>query len=243
MKRIFPEMNDRPERWLPAAALGFWLFAFWFDPFWLPFVGDGFWEDPKTAAWLDFAYHLINAVVVALIFRAYAVDSFLNVQLDTKKFFKTVGLASLVSVGLVFELYFLPLDFVADSYPISEMSGVALTPGLMASAQPLFGTLCHVVLTPIAVTGLFYVPVFAPMCCRKTWLGYLAVIIALAIPTAFNILWRGQADLVIPMFLLNLPIHLIACWSYQKADTVWAPIATLSVFNLVTSVISMLVIT
>lgn len=243
MKRIFPEMNDRPERWLPAAALGFWLFAFWFDPFWLPFVGDGFWEDPKTAAWLDFAYHLINAVVMALIFRAYAVDSFLNVQLDTKKFFKTVGLASLVSVGLVFELYFLPLDFVVDAYPISEMSGVALTPGLMVGAQPLFGTLCHVVLTPIAVTGLFYVPVFAPMCCRKTWLGYLAVIIALAIPTAFNILWRGQADLVIPIFLLNLPIHLIACWSYQKADTVWAPIATLSVFNLVTSVISMLVIT
>ena len=53
-----------------------------------------------------------------------------------------------------------------------------------------------------------------------------------------DILWRGDAQLQIPLFLLNLPIHLIACWSYQKADTVWAPLATLSIFNLVTSLLN-----
>ena len=242
MKRLFPEMNDRPGNWMPAAALGYWLFAFWFNPFWLPFVGDGFWEDPQSASWLDIVYHIINAVAIVAMFKTYAVESFLNVQLDTKKFFKTVGVALLVMLTIALGLYFFPVPMAVDAYPISEMSGVAVTPGLLVSSQPVFGTLCHVLITPIAVVGLFYVPAFAPMCCRKTWLGYLMVIIALAIPTAFDILWRGQVELDIPLFLLNLPMHLVACWTYQKADTVWAPLATLAIFNLVTSVISIYLI-
>jgi len=240
MKRIFPEMNDRPDNWMPAVAIGYWLFAFWFNPFWLPFVGDGFWEDPRSASWLDIVYHAINAVAIIAMFKTYAVDSFLNVQLDTAKFFKTVGVALLAMLVVAVEMYLFPVPLAADAYPISEMAGIAVTPGLMVSAQPVFGTLCHVLLTPIAVVGLFYVPCFAPMCCRKTWLGYLVVTLALAIPSAFDILWRGEAQLQIPLFLLNLPIHLIACWSYQKADTVWAPLATLSVFNLITSLLTML---
>ena len=238
MKRLFPDMYDRPGNWMPAVAIGYWLFAFWFNPFWLPFVGDGFWDDPRTASWLDIVYHIINAVAIVAIFKNYALESFFNVQLDTKKFFKTVGVAALVMLALATELYLSPVPMVADAYPISEMSGIAVTPGLMVSAQPVFGTLCHVLITPIAVAGLFYVPVFAPMCCRKPWLGYVMVTLALAIPSAFDILWRGQVDMVIPLFLLNLPIHLIACWSYQKTDTVWAPIATLSIFNLFTSLMS-----
>ena len=106
----------------------------------------------------------------------------------------------------------------------------------------MFGTLCHTLITPIAVVGLFYVVGFAPMCCRKPWLGYLAVTILLMLPAAFDILWRGGAALVIATYILNLPMHLIACWSYQKADTVWAPLTVLSIFNLITSLVSMLLL-
>ena len=92
-------------------------------------------------------------------------------------------------------------------------------------------------ITPIAVVGLFYTVGFAPLCCRKAWLGYLVVTGLLVIPSVFDIFWRGEPELVLSMFILRLPMHWIACWTYQKADTVWAPLATLSVFNLVTSVI------
>ena len=74
------------------------------------------------------------------------------------------------------------------------------------------------------------------------WLGYLAVTILLMLPAAFDILWRGGAALVIATYILNLPMHLIACWSYQKADTVWAPLTVLSIFNLITSLVSMLLL-
>ena len=126
-------------------------------------------------------------------------------------------------------------------FPISEFT-MNMVPGLLLADHPIVTILVFTLFSPFAVGGMFYAVGFAPLASRKPWLGYLMVTVALAIPSAFDILWRGQADMVIPLFLLNLPIHLIACWSYQKADTVWAPIATLSIFNLVTSILSMLFI-
>ena len=241
MKRIFPPMNDRPEKWLPAAALGYWIFAFWFNPFWLPLIGAGFW-DRQSGPWLDIVYHAVNAVAVVAIFKGYARDSFLEVQLDPPKFLKTVGMALLLMLVLAVAMYFYPVYKVLNAYPICEM-GVAVAPGVMVENVPVVGTLCQVLLAPIAVVGLFYVVGFAPACCYKPWLGYLTVTLLLLLPPAFDILWRGDTDLVISTYLLQLPIHWIACWSYQKADTVWAPLATLSVFNLVTSLLDMLIIT
>lgn len=238
MKRIFPPMNDRPGKWMPAAALGYWLFAFWFNPFWMPLIADGFWNDLQFASWLDIVYHVVNALAVTAMFKAYAWDSLLNVQMYPGKFIKTVGIAVLLMLALALGLYFFPVPIAVDAYPINEM-GVAVSAGVMVETLPVFGTLCHVLLTPIAVVGLFYIAGFAPMCCRKTWLGYLVVTALLILPAAFDILWRGDAEYVVPTFLLQLPMHWIACWSYQKADTVWAPLATLSIFNLVTSLLSM----
>ena len=89
------------------------------------------------------------------------------------------------------------------------------------------------------MVGLFYTVGFAPMCCRKPWLGYLMVTVLLLLPPAFDILWRGNGEYVITVFLLQLPMHLIACWAYQMADSVWAPLVTLASFNLITSLIDM----
>lgn len=237
MKRLFPPMYDRPENFMPFAAFGYWIFAFFVLPTWLPLIADGLINNYVGSSWVDIALHIINALVVLAMFRSYAVESFLNVQLDTKKFFKTVGLASLIAVGLAVGMYFLSVDAVWDAYPMNETT-LLITPGLLVSTLPLFGTLCHVLITPIVVAGLFYVPVFAPMCCRRTWLGYLMVTLALLVPLIADILYRDTLDLLGGMFLLQLPIHLIACWTYQKADTVWAPLATLSIFNLVTSLLN-----
>ena len=246
MKRLFPPLYDRPEKFMPFAALGYWLFAFVLIPLFFPLLGDGLWTDRQFASWLEFAYHTVNALVMASMFKSYLVDSFLNVQLDLGKFFKTVGFALLLMMPLVVWVYavLLPLMYsvsnfpipyvVLDAYPINELV-VAISASLMVQELPLFGTLCHVLFAPVAVVCLFYAVGFAPMCCRKPWLGYLTVTILLMLPGAFDILWRGQADMTIAIYLMQLPIHLLACWTYQKADTVWAPIATLSVFNLITS--------
>ena len=239
MKRFFPIMSDDTEKGMHFAVLAYWIFAFWFLPFWLPFVADGYWYDLPTVSWFEIVYHILNAVVVACVLKTYLQDSFYQVLFNPKKFFLTTGIAAIVMVALVEVLYIALGYVIKDCYPISEMT-IALTSGLMVEGQPIFGTICHTVFTPFAVVGLFYATGFAPVCRRSRWLGYLVVTVVLALPCAFEILWRGQKDLVIPIFVMQLPVHLVACWTYQKLDTVWAPIATLAVFNFGTSLLALI---
>lgn len=250
MKRIFPPMYDRPERWMPAAMLGYWAFAFVGIPLFMPLIGDGLWNDLQFSSWLEFVYHTINALVVVGMLRGYFGDSFINVRVEKKNFYIAVGIALglmlilalwqylfLIPMMLAMGFRFIPV--AVDVFPINEMF-IAVTSGLMVEQLPVFGTLCHTLFTPVAVVGLFYVAGFAPMCCRRTWLGYLVVTLLLALPIGFDILWRGEELFLIAVYIMRLPIHLIACWSYQKADSVWAPLVTLSIFNLITSLICLL---
>ena len=112
MKQLFPEMYDRPDKWMPVPAMAYWIFAFLILPTWLPLIADGLFNDLVGASWVDIALHIINALVVFAMYRSYAVESFLNVQLDTKKFFIAVGGASLIAVCLSVWMYF----FSADRY-------------------------------------------------------------------------------------------------------------------------------
>jgi membrane protease YdiL (CAAX protease family) len=57
------------------------------------------------------------------------------------------------------------------------------------------------------------------------------------IPAIVDILWRGDAPFVLTGYLVHLPIHLLACWSYQKTDNVWTPILSLVTTNLLLSIV------
>ena len=119
MKRVFPPMNDRPEAFMPFATLAYWIFAFVLIPLFLPMIGDGLWGDHKFSSWLDFVYHAINALAVGLMLKTYFVDSFLNVQLDTGKFFNTVGVALSLMLPLAGALYFFRVPVVNVALMIS----------------------------------------------------------------------------------------------------------------------------
>ena len=239
MKRFFPIMNDDTEKGMHFALLAYWIFAFGVMPSWMPLFGDGFWDNLPVISWFEIAYHVINGVVIVIMLKTYLKDSFLNVQLDPKGFLKTVGFSVLAMLAVAAGLRYCLGRGMTDIYPLKEMS-VALTSGLLVKQQPIFGTICLSLFTPFAVVGLFYVSIFAPVCRRNRWLGYVVVTVLMAVPCALDILWRGQASLIILIFILQLPMHWIACWTYQKADTVWAPILTLAIFNLGTSLMAFL---
>lgn len=239
MKRLFPIMNDDAEKGMHFALLAYWVFAFWFLPFWMPLIGDGFWNNLPVISWFEIVYHVLNSLVVVFMLKTYLKDSFFSVQMDRKKFLLIVGVAALVMVMLVEGLIVYFGQGIDNFYPLSEMT-VALTSGYMVEQQPIFGTICHTLFTPFTVVGLFYATGFAPVCRRSRWLGYLVVTVVLALPCAFDILWRGQAEMVIMIFVFQLPVHLVACWTYQKLDTVWAPIATLAIFNFGTSLLALI---
>jgi len=239
MKRFFPIMNDDTEKGMHFALLAYWIFAFGVMPSWMPLFGDGFWDNLPVISWFEIAYHVLNGVVIVIMLKTYLKDSFFNVQMDPKGFLKIVCLSALVMLVLVAGLYYFFGDVIVDFYPISEMT-VALTTGYLVEVQPIFGTICCSLFTPFAVVGLFYASGFAPVCRHNRWLGYVVVTVLLALPCVFDILWRGQAGYVVTTFALQLPMHWIACWTYQKADTIWAPIVTLAVFNLGSSLMALM---
>lgn len=239
MKRFFPLMYDRPNGGHIFCSFVYWMFCFVIFPFIIPILIPGFYQNTNLLTWIELIYYVINALCLILMYREYLTDSFsYQVQDNLASFFETVasavGLMLIAAVILtIIGIAFLwnPLVLVGG-LPIVENS-VTILADMMTMVNPLFSTLCFSLLTPFTVTILFYAPAFAPICCERPWLAYLIVPIVLALPCAFNIFWRDQADIFLYMYALRLPFHMIACWSYQKANTIWAPIASLGIFNLI----------
>jgi len=100
--------------------------------------------------------------------------------------------------------------------------------------SPLIGLTCMVLLVPIAISCMYYAPCFAPICANRPWLAYLLMALYLLLPRLINAFSFWYLVEEIPLYLVQLPIHMIACWSYQKADTIWAPICSLAIVNLIT---------
>jgi hypothetical protein len=114
---------------------------------------------------------------------------------------------------------------------------VSHTPLAAIEFAPIFGAIALSVFAPISICALFYCLGFAPICNKKPWLAYLCIGIITLIPPIIDILWRGDAALVLSGYLVQLPIHLLACWSYQKTDNVWTPMVSLAITNLLASIL------
>ena len=123
-----------------------------------------------------------------------------------------------------------------ECLPIVE-TFVSNTPCLVIDLQPIFGTIALSVFAPISICVLFYCLGFAPVCYQKPWLAYLCIAVITMFPSVIDILWRGENGYMMTGYIVQLPVHLLACWSYQKTDNVWTPIVSLTVTNLLASIV------
>ena len=230
------EMYDRPENGPVAASGVYWVVCYFIIPFVTIFLSYMFSSDLSAVVGVDICTYIFSFAWMMGLFRNYLSDSFLNVSINRASFIKTV-LLSIVLI-LVFEwvTLFRGGNGPLWAYPISETSVVAST-GFVVLGSPVLGTLCMTVLTPVTVRGMFYGTVFAPIACKRPWLGYGVLAVLLLLPRLLSCWWLqiGKYDFMI--YLLQLPVHLIACRAYQKTNTIWAPIISLSVTNLATCVL------
>lgn len=243
MHTLFPEMMYRPKMSAVISIFVYWFMAFIFIPFLIPVAGFGFWQNIRVVAWLELIYYLINAAAVTGILKDHLKDGFFAVQIDAAPILKTAAitlglmLASvLIWAGICLLLFATPAVLV-DIFPVVPMY-VALTPGLLAEELPLFGTLGLTLLTPISICGLFYASAFSPVCYRYPKLAYPVVSLVILLPCLFNIFWRGNTFFVLITYAVQLPVHLFACWSYQKTDNIWTPIFSLTALNLLSGTLS-----
>jgi hypothetical protein len=242
MNKIFPSMTSKPEKIQIFALIPCWIFVFVLLPMYMPFLGFGLWEQWELSVWLEIGYHVANGIVMLVLMFSYLKEEWFMVTTDVGHYLKHVMLTVGLIVGVeliwlfVLSLFGFNIDNMLKCLPVVEMS-VSHTPLFVIDLEPIFGTVALSIFAPISICALYYCFAFAPICYHKPWLAYLCVAVVTLIPPIIDILWRGEAAFVLSGYLVGLPIHLLACWSYQKTDNVWTPMISLSITNLLTSVI------
>lgn len=75
---------------------------------------------------------------------------------------------------------------------------------------------------------------FAAPAQERPWMGYLVVALITAIPMVL-VYTSGAGDLAdaAVRYFAMLPLHMCACWVYQRSDTIWGPIIFQALANLV----------
>ena len=241
MNKIFPPMYSKPEKIKIFSLIPCWLWVFVLFPMFMPFLGLGLWEQWEISVWLEIGYHVANGIAMLLLISGYLKEEWFMVATDVRHYLKhvalTVGLIAgteLVLFGTLYPRGF-HIEYMLECLPVVEMS-VSHTPLFLVELEPVFGTIAVSIFTPITICALFYCVGFAPICSKKPWLAYLCIAVITLIPPIIDILWRGDAALVLSGYLVQLPVHLLACWSYQKTDNAWTPMVSLAITNLLASI-------
>ena len=235
-------MNSKPEKGQFLALIPAWIWIFVLVPMFIPILGLGVWEQVETTIWMEIVYHIANGILMLLLMYSYLKEDWFMVTTDFGYYLKHIAL----TVGLIagtewtllntFSFFGFNPTIMLEFLPLVEMS-VCQTPLLLIDIKPILGAITVSVFAPISVCALFYCLGFSPVCTKKTWPAYLCIAAVTLIPTIIDILWRGQAALFLSGYLVRLPIHLLACWSYQKTDNVWTPLVSLAIVNLLASVL------
>ena len=235
MGRNFTTLMERPEINNSIAALVYQVVAYFSIPFLLLLLLQGGQSGIKeVASAIELAYHVFNFFVALFIYREYLTDTFSDIRFHYRKLLKasaqSIELILLIALVLFFSLGFGNVLIAVGSLPLVEVD-LFILPCDVIDVYPLLGTLCMVFLAPVAVSCLFYGSVFAPICYTRPVLAYLAMAAFLAFPRFCNAAtyWDPVAEWT--LYFTQLPVHLLACRSYQKSDSIWAPILTLSVVN------------
>jgi hypothetical protein len=235
-------MTSKPEKIQIFALIPCWIFVFVLLPMYMPFLGFGLWEQWELSVWLEIGYHVANGIVMLVLMFSYLKEEWFMVTTDVGHYLKHVMLTVGLIVGVeliwlfVLSLFGFNIDNMLECLPVVEMS-VSHTPLFVIDLEPIFGTVALSIFAPISICALYYCFAFAPICYHKPWLAYLCVAVVTLIPPIIDILWRGEAAFVLSGYLVGLPIHLLACWSYQKTDNVWTPILSLVITNLLASIV------
>lgn len=243
MFEMFPMMSDRPEGKTVVGGGLYWLLFVIGLPFGMSFI---WWTGNALPILLLYA---VSFLAVGVVFFRYLRNSFFNVRCYPGRFWATVGISGGTVLTLETALLFICLasydsNAILASHNILPMAEVPLLLGVSPAfmEMPLLMLLCSTVFVPLTMCCLYYGVGFAPAAEERPWLGYLIVAVLAAVPRLFGLGNTGYPLYQLIVYFLQLPWHLCACWAYQKADTIWAPICMYVLVNLVSGVSTVLYI-
>ena len=232
-----PMMTERPEKRVLITTGAYWMMMLFLIPIVLLYFMYGFYENDVVLGWVQILYHAVNLVCTIFIFKDHLCDGWFVVQLNKKKLLTTVMVCATVCIVLSGVISRVAGPMLPDpncawaAIPSVELE-LFLFAGDLAATHPVFGTL-SVVSAALSVSCLLYGLGFSAPCSYRPWLGYVVVILVLALHRCFFYYTVGTVDVALSMFWVQLPIHLVACMAYHYTDTIWAPIFLHGILNLV----------
>lgn len=182
-------------------------------------LGNWFLPNPLSETQLNFIFFALNFIVVTVAFRRFLIENFKILLRNPWRVLRFAG------AGLV--LYW--LGNILVSYLI-----VGLMPSFsnandqyiqqMTQDSVMLMTVGTVFLVPVVEETLFRGVVFGALYQKNAFLGYALSTILFSI---IHIV--GYLGVYTPLelglsFLQYVPAGLCLAWSYQKADSIWAPI-------------------
>lgn len=229
---------DCPDKQIYISALIYSVVTFFTFPFFFLLYSIGL-PDASALVWYELIYHALNFIVVLRLFREYLQGAFDLFGARKKEIFAVVKPAVLAVLAVIGVWYLLArltgLELLGialfGSLPLSEMD-IFLLSADIPYLNPIPGTIAMVLLTPLVCSCLYYSVAFVPAYNVRPWLGYLLVALFLAFPRMCNAVTQWDPATEMILYFAQLPIHLIACWSYKKADSIFAPILILTIANL-----------
>ena len=242
MKKHFPLMMNGPEKGIGFAAFIYGLGCFFSVPFLLLLFMHQMMRNSQVMCWVEIGYHLLNFIVVISLYRQYLADSVFEAKLDWKRIAEIVAICAILIVGLfiaLLQIYPLVAGVelsiaLGSMFPLTEID-LFRASAFVVLNQPLWGTLCMVLIVPFVTVLIYYASGFAAFCSERVWLAYVMVAVVTALPRIANAItfWEPGSQMI--LYFARLPIHLLSCWAYQKTDSVWTPIALHAVINLTVS--------
>lgn len=236
---------DAPEKTHVVSAATYFVLSYLSLPTFLSMLGIGLEPDLNVASWFEIVFHVINFLLIGYIFRQYLSESLINAQVNKEQMITTVATAvgAMLGVGILWFLcffltggvYFFELAAIG-TLPLTGIDLFALSSDVVLGNK-IFGTLCVVLLTPITTSCLYYAIGFVPAYNVKPWLGYAVMALVVAFPRACNAIQWGNPTMELMLYLAQLPIHMIGCWAYKKVDTIWAPIVSIVIANVISSLV------
>lgn len=246
MDKRFPTLLDRPGTGSVIGAVFYDVLAFFSLPFLLLLFLQGSFNNGKAVAGVELFYHLVNCIVAVCIFREYLTDTFDDIRDGFKGLMHTASFSAALIFLLALVLYSL-FGFSRGNLQLTAYGALPLTevdlfmlPCDVVATYPILGTLCMVFLAPLAISCLYYGAVFAPICYTRPVLAYIVMAVFLAFPRYCNAATYWDPATEWTLYFTQLPVHLIACRAYQKADSIWAPVLTHMIVNLVSCVLILL---
>lgn len=226
---LFPEMFDCPEKNTVTVGGVLWFVVIALCPVVLLFFGNG---DLSAMTWWELGCHGVSFLAVVVVFFGFLKNSLLEALGRRKKFFGMVMISSVVMILATITINLICIILSGPNW-IFPYGALEVQPtGAMIATNPWATLVYFVLLAPVTNACIYYAVHFAPECCNGRPHPYMKMIAILAAPRLFMILAFGDFGNQLALFITQLPIRMVACWSYQKSDTIWVPILSHSLMNL-----------